>query len=148
QALPVTENGWLGFTDKYWMTTLIAPQGQAFDAVYKAIPGAGAAGRVEYRTEMRLPVMTVEPGATSEVTTSLFAGAKELNTITGYEDDLGIVNFVDAIDWGWFYFLTKPFARLLVGIQDISVSTMIEKPILPIMPCTQMRSEAMGLVRK
>ena len=115
EVIPVTEAGWLGFTDKYWMTTLIAPQGQPFDAVFKYIARPDGS---EYRTEMRLPVQAVAPGATAAVATQLFAGAKELKTIEAYED-AGIPRFVDAIDWGWFFFLTKPFAHILVFFEGL-----------------------------
>ncbi|MGF1553032.1 MAG: membrane protein insertase YidC, partial [Paracoccaceae bacterium] len=115
QTTPVGQGGWLGFTDKYWMATLVPEPGTGFEAVYKAIEG----DRIEYRTEMRLPVRTVEAGEAASTSTRLFAGAKELGTVRGYEDDLGIVNFVDAIDWGWFYFLTKPIASLLVFVQGL-----------------------------
>ncbi|MEO0760786.1 MAG: membrane protein insertase YidC [Pseudomonadota bacterium] len=118
-AVPVQTNGWLGFTDRYWMTTLIPGPGTPFDAVYKSIGGPGTGQQIEYRTEMRLPLQTIEPGTTAEVETRLFAGAKELRTVQGYQDDLGIDKFEDAIDWGWFWFLTKPVANLLVWIQGL-----------------------------
>lgn len=115
EVVPVTEAGWLGFTDKYWMTTLIAQTGQPFDAVFKYVARPDGS---EYRTEMRLPVQAVAPGATASVETKLFAGAKELKTIEAYED-AGIPRFVDAIDWGWFFFLTKPFAHILVFFEGL-----------------------------
>ncbi|MEM1314275.1 MAG: membrane protein insertase YidC, partial [Pseudomonadota bacterium] len=111
QLVPVADAGWLGFTDKYWMATLIPDPGQAFDAVFKYVQLQGAP---EFRTEMRLPLMTVAPGATAEASTRLFAGAKEYDTIAAYEEAEGIPRFVDSIDWGWFFFLTKPFLRLLL----------------------------------
>ncbi len=104
----VTQNGWIGFTDKYWMSTLIAQPGQPFTSVAKYIPQADI-----YQTEMRLPAVDVAPGETREVTTLLFAGAKEWGTIRGYERALGIDRFIDAIDWGWFFFLTKPIFQAL-----------------------------------
>ncbi|MEM9147530.1 MAG: membrane protein insertase YidC [Pseudomonadota bacterium] len=109
QPIGVDQNGWLGFTDKYWMTVLAPQPGQAFNAIYKTIPGA----QPEFRTEMRLPVMSVEPGAAAEMTTNLFAGAKEVATIRDYQNSRSIQNFEDAVDWGWFYFLTKPFFSAL-----------------------------------
>ncbi|WP_339949336.1 membrane protein insertase YidC [uncultured Albimonas sp.] len=115
QVVPVSNAGWLGFTDKYWMTTLIAPTGQPFDAVFKYVARPDGA---EYRTEMRLPVQAVAPGATAAVATQLFAGAKELKTIEAYEA-AGIPRFVDAIDWGWFFFLTKPFAQMLLFFEGL-----------------------------
>ncbi|MEL7348596.1 MAG: membrane protein insertase YidC [Pseudomonadota bacterium] len=150
QAIGVTQNGWLGFTDKYWMTTLVPDNGQVFDAVYKAIPGPV----FEYRTEMRMPVETVEPGATGQVHTRLFAGAKELRTIRDYEEDLNITNFEDAIDWGWFYFLTKPVATLLIWIQgyvgnmgaSILILTLIVK--LALFPLAHKSYVAMSRMKK
>ncbi len=104
----VTGNGWIGFTDKYWMTTLAPMPGQAFTSVVRYAPQGDI-----YQAESRLPVMDVAPGARAEVATYLFAGAKEFEVIEGYQDSTGIVKFIDSIDWGWFYFLTKPMFRLL-----------------------------------
>ncbi|SPH16540.1 Membrane protein insertase YidC [Defluviimonas aquaemixtae] len=106
--IAVAENGWIGFTDKYWMTTLAPAPGQAFTSVAKYVPGADI-----YQTEARLPVMEVAPGASADATTMLFAGAKEWEAIKHYQDDTGIQGFVDSIDWGWFFFLTKPMFQLL-----------------------------------
>jgi YidC/Oxa1 family membrane protein insertase len=102
-VVQVAENGWVGFTDKYWMTTLAPKPGQAFTSVVKYSPQADI-----YQAEARLPVVEVAAGQTASVETFLFSGAKEWETIRGYEGDLGIAGFVDSIDWGWFYFLTKP----------------------------------------
>ncbi|HSF97039.1 MAG TPA: membrane protein insertase YidC, partial [Thermohalobaculum sp.] len=112
----VAENGWLGFTDKYWMTTLAPPPGQAFEAVYRMVTRDGVE---EFRAEARLPVLSVAPGQTAQSVTNLFAGAKELKTIGGYEDNLGIDMFYDSIDWGWFYYLTKPIAWLLIEVRGL-----------------------------
>ncbi|MCV2872000.1 membrane protein insertase YidC [Defluviimonas sp. WL0050] len=108
EPVAVTTDGWIGFTDKYWMTTLAPAPGQPFTSVVKYVPGADI-----YQAEARLPVMDVAPGATSTATTMLFAGAKEWEAIKGYEETAGIKGFVDSIDWGWFFFLTKPMFQLL-----------------------------------
>ena len=107
-ALTVTEGGWIGMTDKYWMTTLIPIPGQTFTSVAKY-----TAGNDTYQTDMRLPVMEVSAGQDVEITTLLFAGAKEVATIRAYQDDLGIDQFVDSVDWGIFFFITKPIFALL-----------------------------------
>ncbi|TCO71538.1 membrane protein insertase YidC [Rhodovulum euryhalinum] len=104
----VETNGWIGFTDKYWMTTLIPAPGQRFTSVAKYVEGSDI-----YQVESRLPVIEVAPGATAESTTMLFAGAKEWETIRHYERDLGIYRFIDSIDWGWFFFFTKRIFWLL-----------------------------------
>ncbi len=108
ELISVQENGWIGFTDKYWMTTLAPAPGQSFTAVVKYAPGADI-----YQTETRMPVQTAAPGATVTTASYLFAGAKVWETINGYQETPGIDRFVDSIDWGWFYFLTKPIFRLL-----------------------------------
>ena len=59
------------------------------------------------------------PGTTARMTTMLFAGAKEYTTILSYERDLGINQFIDSIDWGWFFFLTKPIFQLLLWLNGI-----------------------------
>ena len=108
QIYEVAENGWIGFTDKYWMTTLAPAPGQSFTAVTKYAEGVDI-----YQTEARFPVQTAAPGATVSAGSYLFAGAKVWEVIKGYETTPGIQRFVDSIDWGWFYFLTKPIFRIL-----------------------------------
>jgi YidC/Oxa1 family membrane protein insertase len=114
EVTDVVTNGWIGFTDKYWMTTLVPAPGQAFTSVAKYVPGADI-----YQAEARLPVMEVAAGASSSATTMLFAGAKEWEAIKGYQDSKGISGFVDSIDWGIFYFLTKPMFRLLHWLHGV-----------------------------
>ena len=110
----VTANGWIGFTDKYWMTTLAPAPGQPFTAVVKYAPGADI-----YQTEARMPVQTVAPGTQVSSQSFLFAGAKTYEVLHGYQDNRGIQRFVDSIDWGWFYFLTKPIFHLLHWLHGI-----------------------------
>ncbi|MEP2784778.1 MAG: membrane protein insertase YidC [Pseudoruegeria sp.] len=132
----VEETGWVGFTDKFWMTTLVPENGQSFTSVAKYVPGADI-----YQTEARLQTKTVEPGQTITVQTQLFAGAKEWETIRHYEKDDGITNFVDSIDWGFFFFLTKPIFRLLhalnafignMGWSIIALTLFIKALLLPL----------------
>lgn len=108
EVTQVTNNGWIGFTDKYWMTTLAPAPGQPFTSVVKYAPGADI-----YQAEARYPMQTVAPGTRVDATSYLFAGAKVWEVINAYQENPGIQGFVDSIDWGWFYFLTKPIFRLL-----------------------------------
>jgi len=114
EVTQVAENGWLGITDHYWMTALIPEPGTPFTAVKRYF-----AAEDSYRTEVRLPTMEIAPGETQSATTYLFAGAKEWEAIRNYERDLGVERFVDSIDWGWFYFLTKPIFQLLHWLNGI-----------------------------
>ncbi len=107
QVTEVPSGGWIGFTDKYWMTTLIPAQDAPFTSVAKYIPS-----REIYQTETRLPVVTVAAGETKSVSSQFFAGAKEWEAIRDYEDQ-GVTKFIDSIDWGWFAFFTKPIFWVL-----------------------------------
>jgi len=102
--------GWLGITDKYWMAAIIPPQDQAFDGGYRSI---NPAAKKDYQADYRLGPTIVGPGATMRVTQRLFAGAKVYDTLKAYKDSAGVTRFTDAIDWGWFFILTKPMFWLL-----------------------------------
>ena len=133
ESIDVTENGWVGFTDKYWMTNIVPTQGSAFksSAIYNPRNDI-------YQTEALMPTQTVAVGATAAVSTQLFAGAKEWEAIRNYQNDGGIDGFLDSIDWGWFFFLTKPIFALLHWLNgvignmgwSIIVLTLIIKAIL------------------
>jgi YidC/Oxa1 family membrane protein insertase len=98
-------NGWLGFTDKYWAAVLLP----ATDAHLKAQFTAGSLGTTPtYQTDYLLDARTVAPGATATADARLFAGAKEVATINAYEKQFNLNRFDLMIDWGWFYFITKP----------------------------------------
>ena len=103
---PMGDDGWIGLTGKYWMTTLIP--GEAFDAVSKYTESAD-----RYQAEARGAVKQVTPDSTFQVTSRLFAGAKKYDDIRDYEQNEGVVDFTDSIDWGWFFFLTEPMFQLL-----------------------------------
>jgi YidC/Oxa1 family membrane protein insertase len=105
-------SGWLGFTDKYWATAIVPEQNEAFKARFSAY-GAQGPSRV-YQTDLLEDAHTVAPGATADITTTrVFAGAKEIQAIDGYQAQYGIKNFDLMIDWGWFYFITKPLFKLI-----------------------------------
>ncbi len=115
EVIEVAKDGWIGFTTEYWMTALIPAPGQAFTAVTKYVPATET-----YQTETRLPVMSVAPGATAETQTMLFAGAKEWETIRAYEQNQKIGGFINSIDWGWFFFLTKPIFFVLHWLHGVT----------------------------
>lgn len=135
ERFQVNNNGWIGFTDHYWMATLIPEPGSGFRAAAKY-----DAGRDIYQTEAVLPTVEIAAGTSSEVTTQLFAGAKEWETIREYQSG-GIERFVDSIDWGWFFFLTKPIFAALhwlnaiignMGVAIIALTLGIKALLLPL----------------
>ena len=136
EVIDATTDGWIGFTDHYWMTTLIPEQGKPYTSVAKYVPGADI-----YQAEVRQPLMTVAPGSKIETSTRLFAGAKEWETIRAYQNRDGIAGFIDSIDWGWFYFLTKPIFAVLhwlhgmignMGLAIIGLTFFLKLLVLPL----------------
>ena len=96
--------GWLGFTDKYWLTALVPSRNEAIKARFlHRLEG----GVDRYQADFVGPAVTVPANGTAANSTRLFAGAKEVSLLDAYAAG-GIPNFDRAIDFGWFYFLTKP----------------------------------------
>ncbi|MCW8914378.1 MAG: membrane protein insertase YidC [Magnetovibrio sp.] len=100
-----TTGGWIGFTDKYWLTALVPDQTQQVNArmLYTRT------GMIEkYQSDFVGGQMAIASGGSVESTSSFFAGAKRVTLLDKYSEDKGIVNFDLAVDFGMFYFLTKP----------------------------------------
>jgi YidC/Oxa1 family membrane protein insertase len=102
--------GWLGITDKYWMATLITPQNEEFDGGYHFSQSGNAK---TWWAEYKLGAKTVAPGTTITETQRFFAGAKKYDILVDYRDRTGVPSFEYAIDWGWYFFITKPMFWLL-----------------------------------
>ena len=113
KRIEVTTNGWIGFTDHFWMTTLIPTPGSAFRSTAKYYEQADI-----YQAETVLPVVSLSSGQSASVETQFFAGAKEWETIRNYEN-AGVEGFIDSIDWGWFFFLTKPIFIVLHWLNQV-----------------------------
>ena len=108
------EGGWIGLTDKYWLGALVPNQDQTF-SVSSTLINRSDGPLLEVRTvgtEVAVPA-----GGSTVSTQRLFAGAKTLDVLRTYESDLGLPRFDDAIDWGFFYFLTKPFFAAIVFLK-------------------------------
>ncbi len=136
QDVTLAESGWTGFTDHYWMTALIP--GQAEGAQFSTFQDPA---RNIYQTNIKQRTATVEPGQELAVTTRLFAGAKEWDTIRSYQNEEGVEKFLDSIDWGWFFFLTKPIFAVLhwlnvlignMGWAIIALTFIIKLVLLPL----------------
>ncbi len=130
----VEENGWIGFSDQYWMTALIPTPGREFRST------ARFANDI-YQVETVYPVVTVPAGGSVNANSQFFAGAQEWDVIRSYQNDLGIDRFLDSIDWGWFFFLTKPIFAVLhwlnglignMGWAIIGLTLIIKALLLPL----------------
>src|SRR5690606_3527200 len=97
--------GWIGFTDKYWLTALVPAPEQNAKARFTVAKGNGPD---RFQVDYLGGGQQLEPGKSIESTSLLFAGAKEVKLIDRYEEQHRIPRFELAIDWGWFHFLTKP----------------------------------------
>jgi YidC/Oxa1 family membrane protein insertase len=132
--------GWLGITDKYWASALIPPQGTSFDAHMLGFKKTETQAEA-HQTDYLLPIVSVAKGATSSVEGHLYAGAKEVVPIDAYQAKLGIDRFDKMIDWGWFYFITKPMFKLIAwfnnlfhnfGLAILAVTVLVKLAFFPL----------------
>jgi YidC/Oxa1 family membrane protein insertase len=138
-------SGWLGFTDKYWLTALV-PQG-AMNGEFRRSPSGG------YQADYALAPGTVAPGQTLTTQTRLFAGAKEKAWLDRYEE-AGIPKLSKSIDWGWFEWFMRPIFDLLVflfhtvgnfGVAIICLTLIVRAIMFPI---AQKQFQSMAAMRK
>lgn len=130
--------GWLGMTDKYWLAALVPAQNAAINARFFYNNDNGTD---KYQTDYLGPQLVVAPGAEVVSENRLFAGAKEVTLLDRYTDNEGISRFDLAIDFGWFYFLTKPIFYALnyfngvfgsFGIGILLLTVMIKLAFFPL----------------
>jgi len=111
-----TTGGWIGITDKYWLATLIPNQTDKVQTrfIYRK------EGLVDvYQADYLGAAVVVPAGGSGSSKSHVFAGAKEVNLLDNYAEKFGIINFDLAIDFGWFYFLTKPIFLALLWIHSM-----------------------------
>ncbi len=134
-----SKGGWLGFTDIYWLTALVPDQDQQLDARF--LYDTTGTGADLYQTDYRSTATSLAPGESLEKTNRLFAGAKVFKTLEAYRDDLGIDRFELSIDFGWFFFLTKPLLNVIIfaanwlgnfGLAILAVTVLIKLFFFPL----------------
>jgi YidC/Oxa1 family membrane protein insertase len=140
-------DGWLGITDKYWASALLPDISAQLQARYSS----NLVGNVQtYQTDYLEDAQTIAIGGTGSANTRLFAGAKEASVVGinfpigglgGYNNELSLNHFDLLIDWGWFYFITKPmflgldfFYRLFgnFGISILLVTVIVKLLFFPL----------------
>ena len=106
-------DGWIGITDKYWMTALLPDQKEqkTYRFVHKNTGNIGDKPR--FQVDMMAGSRMLSPGGVVSYENHLFAGAKKIDILESYEESLNIPHFDLAVDFGWFYFITKPFFQAL-----------------------------------
>ena len=133
--------GWLGITDKYWAATLIPDQKLTYAGSFRGQRPAATGGQEVFWTDYQHSAVIVSGGTKQTVEGHLFAGAKRVNLIEGYEAKLGIEKFELLVDWGWFYFITKPLYYLLdwlyrllgnFGLAILAVTVLVKIAFFPL----------------
>jgi YidC/Oxa1 family membrane protein insertase len=117
-AFDPATGGWIGFTEKYWAATVIPDQKAQFRAHFSAEAPKLPSEQASYQADYMRDAITVAPGASAKVSSQLFAGAKQMALLQAYQNT-GIQQFDLLIDWGWFFFITKPLFRLMEAINSV-----------------------------
>ena len=133
-----TTGGWIGITDKYWLAALVPDQASPMVGRFRY---KEASDGEKFQVEFRLAAKDIGIGQSVEITNHLFAGAKVVTLLDRYEEELGIQRFDLAVDFGWFYFLTKPLFYLIhyltgylgnIGLAILSVTVIIKLIFFPL----------------
>jgi YidC/Oxa1 family membrane protein insertase len=131
-------HAWLGFTDKYWAAILLPETSSQLQAEFSA---SSLGALKTYQADYVQEAQTIAPGGTATVAARLFAGAKEVAILDGYDKALDLDRFDLAIDWGWFRFITKPMFTLIdtifrwvgnFGVAILAVTLMLKLAFFPL----------------
>ncbi len=110
-----SKGGWIGITDKYWLTALVPSQHKTVQSRFlHHTQNSEDKFQVDYLGDQKI----LTPNSSVSETSHFFAGAKEVLLLDDYEEKLGVDRFDLAIDFGWFYFLTKPLFYALLWINE------------------------------
>ena len=109
--------GWVGITQRYWMAAAIPGQDRPFTATFRTIDRAGTDA---FEASFVEQAQSVAPGASITSTTRVFAGAKELDVLQQVQNEVGIERFDMAINWGWLWFLARPFVWILHLLEGVT----------------------------
>lgn len=146
EIFQVQKGGWVGFTDHYWLATLIPDQRSAHTLTLR-----GGDGR--HQADYRSPTLTtVSPGQALTQSARFFAGAKETDRLEAYQEQ-GVDYFSNAIDWGWFIYVEKPiFVYLdwlfkLVGNFGVAIILLTLTVRLLMFPIAQRQFASMAAMR-
>ena len=118
EIIETTKNGWIGYTDHYWQVTIFPETNETFKARFKNLKNRNNSVQIDFINEN---IKTLKSGESLKTKSYIFAGAKEVPLIDQYIKKIGINKLDLSVDFGWFYFLTKPlfyalhFLSSLVG---------------------------------
>lgn len=134
--------GWIGFGEKYWLSSLLPPQIGEHSFRFGALrtPSAGNSQTL-YQVDVRGEGIEIAPGTTAETKMDLFVGVKKIDLLDAYEQKTGVKHFDLAVDFGVLYFLTRPLYFLLIlfngwvhnfGIAILMLTLMVRLLVFPL----------------
>lgn len=135
------DSGWIGITDKYWLTSIIPPQGVTAKFRYTHTQNLRDPDKGRFQVDYTGSVVEIPAGETASTSSNLFVGAKEVLVLDAYEKSLNIPKFNLAVDFGWFWFMTMPFFYLLhwiglyvgnMGVAIIVLTLIIRMMVFPL----------------
>jgi len=143
---------WAGITDRYWLAAMIPSPAETVHSAYRYAKTSGVeVYDVNFTGQPRL----IAPGRQVSVTQHLFAGAKVVDILKGYQSKLGVAHFDEAIDWGrWFGFLTRPLLWFLefiykqVGTFGVAILLLTVVVRAVFFPIAQRQYESMTKMKK
>ena len=106
--------GWLGFTDKNWATVIIPPSDLIYQGRFTSLSNGNT-----YQVDYLGSAQDIKSGSIINIESMIFSGAKQVNILDKYEEEHSIEKFDLLVDWGWFYFLTKPLFYVLQWLYGI-----------------------------
>ena len=112
-----SKGGWFGITDKYWLATLIPDQNSNVIVRYQFYTKNN---KEKYQVDYKGGIIEIPSNKSVTIKNLLYAGAKEIKLLDKYEKQYSIQRLDFAIDFGWYYFLTKPFLYILIFFKNIS----------------------------
>ncbi|MBA5776204.1 membrane protein insertase YidC [Stappia sp. F7233] len=145
------DQGWLGITDKYWAATLIPTPGETFQPRFSYVAGAD-----NFQADYLGNPIEIAAGASGTISSSLFAGAKQKSLLDAYQETVGVQQFDLLIDWGWFYFLTKPMFFVIdwlfkvvgnFGVAILLVTVLVKLVFFPLANKSYVSMSKMKLVQ-
>ena len=133
----ISKGGWIGITDKYWLTALIPNQSKNIEAGFKA-----SLKNIErYQAQYTSSQIDLKPNEETIIISNIFVGAKEVDLLDKYSEKLSIKMFDRAVDFGWFYIITKPLFLILhkfssifgnVGLSILALTVLIRVFLFPL----------------
>ncbi|MDX2258608.1 MAG: membrane protein insertase YidC [Hyphomicrobiaceae bacterium] len=133
--------GWLGITDKYWAAALIPDQTATYSGALRLASPRTPTSKEAFQADYLRAGLVIPPASRKGVESRIFAGAKQVDLIERYEDASGIKQFDLLIDWGWFYFITKPLYHLInwfykllgnFGLAILAVTVLVKLAFFPL----------------